>query len=180
MWLIFWMIAGSTFLFLIVFLVNEWIFNSSTFEVLRGINWIYLPAGMRLLCTLLFGGPGAIGVLIASWITSTLYYFPNDPLRAFAGGIASAAAPYLVYKLAQFGYGLQPSLTNLNAQRLMILAVAYSVASPLLHHIWFFLNGEPLGLNFFVMVLGDFIGTLTVLYTLKFVLSMVPIREPVR
>lgn len=167
------LIAVSAILFLSVFLANEILFNSSRFELMRGMNWLYLPAGMRLLCTLAFGGAGAIGVLIASWITCVFYFFPDDPLRSFGGGLASAAAPYLVYKVAQITHGLQPSLTNLNAKRLLLLAIAYSVANPLLHHLWLLLQGAPLHAPaFFVMVFGDLLGTLIVLYAIKLALSL--------
>jgi len=144
---------------------------------MRGVNWIYLPAGMRLLCTLLFGGAGAIGIFIASVITCVFYFFPDDPIRSIAGGIASAAAPYLVYKLAQWMYGLHVSLSNLNAKRLLILSVVYSIASPALHHVWLLLQGDSIGAAFFVMVVGDLLGTLFVLYTIKFVLSVLSVGE---
>jgi hypothetical protein len=165
----------SAVLFLLVFLANEWIFNSARFEFVRGMNWIYLPAGMRLLCTLLFGGAGAVGILFASWLTCVFYFFPDDPLRSFAGGIASAAAPYLVYKLAQHAYGLQSSLSDLTPRRLLLLAVCYSVANPSLHHLWLLLRGDPVGSGFFVMVLGDLLGTLTVIYTARLLLKLVPV-----
>ena len=168
------MVVGSAVLFLLVFLANELIFSSARFEFMRGINWIYLPAGMRLLCTLLFGGAGAIGILFASWITCVFYFFPDDPLRSFAGGIASAAAPYLVYLLAQRLYGLRASLQNLNAQRLLLLALAYSVTSPLMHHAWILLNGGSIGPGFLVMVVGDLAGTLLVIYTMKLALAVIP------
>lgn len=168
------MVAVSTILFLLVFLANEWLFNSARFEFVRGVNWIYLPSGMRLLCTLLFGGMGAIGVLIASWITCVFYFFPDDPLRSFIGGIASAVAPYLVYKLAQHRYGLQASLLNLNARRLLLLSLAYSVANPTLHHFWLMLRGQPDLPGFVVMVFGDLVGTLVVLYAMKLALSLLP------
>ena len=45
------------------------------------------PAGVRLLSTLLFGGAGALGLLIVSWMVSFFYFFPSDFMRAFAGGI---------------------------------------------------------------------------------------------
>jgi hypothetical protein len=167
----------SAVLFLSVFVANEWLFNSQYFAFMPGVNWIYLPAGMRLLCTLLFGGAGAIGILVASWLTCIFYFFPDDPVRSVAGSIASALAPYLVYKLAQFQYGLQPSLVNLNPTRLLLLSAVYSLANPLLHHSWLFLNGEPVGSGFFVMVLGDFLGTLAVLYTIKGALSFVPLAR---
>ncbi|GAB3544131.1 hypothetical protein GCM10027343_18850 [Noviherbaspirillum agri] len=123
---------------------------------------------------MLFGGAGAIGILIASWITCVFYFFPDDPLRSFAGGIASAAAPYLVYKLAQHLYGLQASLINLDPKRLLLLSIAYSVASPSMHHLWLLLRGDAVGAAFFVMVLGDLLGTLVVIYTMKLLLLRVP------
>jgi hypothetical protein len=162
------LIVVSAGLFLLVFLANEAFFNSQQFEFVRGVNWIYLPAGMRLLCTLAFGEAGAIGILIASWITCVFYFFPDDPLRSFAGGIASAVAPYLVYRLALKMYGLDASLTDLNAKRLLLLTLMYSIANPTLHHLWLMLRGDAVQVSgFAVMVLGDLLGTLFVLYSLK-------------
>lgn len=172
------LIAISAILFLAVFGANEAFFNSAQFESVRGMNWIYLPAGMRLLCTLAFGGAGAIGVLIASWITCVFYFFPDDPLRSFAGGIASAAAPYLVYKLAQHFFALKPSLINLSPKRLLLLAVSYSLANPLLHHLWLLLRGDPVHTKgFAVMVTGDLLGTLVILYSIKLLLSLLPVAK---
>jgi hypothetical protein len=167
------LVVLSATLFLLVFVANEALFNSTQFEFVRGMNWIYLPAGMRLLCTLAFGGAGALGVLIASWITCVFYFFPNDPLRSFAGGMASAAAPYLVYKFAQIYYGLEPSLNNLSPKRLLLLALVYSLANPSLHHLWLLLHGDPIdGNGFLVMVIGDFLGTLVMLYSIKVLLAL--------
>jgi hypothetical protein len=163
------LVVASAFIFLVSFAANELIFTHS--EFVRGINWIYLPAGMRLLCTLLFGGAGAIGILIASWLTCFFYFFPDDVVRSVIGGLISAGAPYLVYRLAQRVYGLRASLTNLTAKRLLVLIVIYSVASPSLHHIWFLSHGEAAGPGFLVMVTGDLVGTSVVIYTMKLLLS---------
>lgn len=54
------MVAVTMVAFLLMLIVNEWLF--SRFEFARGINWIYLPAGMRLLCILLFAEAGAVGL----------------------------------------------------------------------------------------------------------------------
>lgn len=167
----------SLLLFLAISLLNELIFHSSTYEFVRGMNWIYLPAGVRLLCTLLFGGAGAVGIFIGSWIMSIVYFFPEDPMRAFGGSIASALAPYLIYKASQKIYGLETSLTNLNAKRLLWLALAYSIANPLLHNVWLFFIGQNVGLGFFVMMLGDFLGTLVILYMFKLILSFIPVQS---
>lgn len=170
----FMMVLATIVLFLLMLAINEWLFKHA--EYLPGINWIYLPAGIRLLSTLLFGGAGAIGLLIVSWLVSFLLFFPDDFMRAFVGGIVATIAPYGVYKCAQHAYGLHGSLVNLTPGRLLICIVACSFASPLLHHIWFALNNDPQPLleGFMVMFIGDLNGTLLVVYAVKAGLHFLP------
>ena len=155
--------------------------NVALFQALEfapGINWVYLPAGMRLLCTLLFAEAGAVGLLIVSWLFSFEYFFPNDFERAFMGGLIATAAPYMVYLVARHFYGLDTSLRNLTSRRLLVLAVAYSLASPLIHHLWFATRGQHHLLRGFVaMFVGDLSGTLIVLYGLKAVLALLQARS---
>ncbi|MEG0199846.1 MAG: hypothetical protein RR718_03770, partial [Comamonas sp.] len=58
------MVLTTVLMFLLALLLNEWLFSSLKF--VTGINYIYLPAGMRLVCTLLFAEAGAVGLLLAS------------------------------------------------------------------------------------------------------------------
>ena len=171
------MVIATILLFAMMLAINEWLFKNS--EFVAGINWVYLPAGMRLLCTLLFGGAGAFGLLLVSWLVSFFYFFPNDFVRAFAGGIIAAIAPYAVYLIAQRTFGLRASLANLTPGRLLICIFAYSFASPLLHHIWFAIHGDaqPLLHGFIVMFVGDLNGTLLVVYTVKLILHFVPVNK---
>ncbi|WP_251878374.1 hypothetical protein [Achromobacter sp. Marseille-Q4954] len=159
-------------LFLGSLVVNEWVFTN--LEFVRGINWIYLPAGVRLICTLLFGLPAALGLLAGSWIACFCYYFPDDMLRSVAGGIMAAAAPYLAYRWARSALRLRPDLGNLTAWRLLICAVVYAVMNTTIHHLWFFLQGERAVLadGFIAMLTGDIAGSLIVLYTLKVVSAL--------
>ncbi|MFL6675669.1 MAG: hypothetical protein ACJ8LG_20535 [Massilia sp.] len=164
------MAAATMLLFLAALALNELLFPHLSFA--PGINWIYLPAGVRLLCTLLFGEAGALGLLLVSWLVCFFYFFPNDPVRSFVGGILASAAPWLVYRGAQHMFGLQAALTNLTPRRLLACALAFSLASPLLHHLWFALyeHKPELVSSFLVMATGDFGGTLAVLYFAKLVL----------
>jgi hypothetical protein len=169
-------------LFTVVIFVGALALNELIFKALEfgpGINWIYLPAGVRLLALLLFAEAGAVGILLASWIVCFFWLFPDDYLRSFAGGILAAAAPYLCYRGAQAWFGIKPSLANLTPRRLLLCALAYSIASPLLHHIWFALHGDQVDLvrGFAVMFAGDLAGTLIVLYTAKATLSLATARR---
>jgi len=173
-------IAGTAALFLVTLVANELLFPSS--EYVRGANWIYLPAGMRLLCTLLFGEAGAIGMLCAAWISCIFLYFPNDPVRSFMYGTISALAPYLIYLFATRVLGLPTSLSNLTARRLLLLIVLYAIASPLLHQLWLAMQVEIAGAGkrFVVMVVGDLSGSLIVIYTIKVTLWLTVRLAPLR
>jgi hypothetical protein len=116
-----------------------------------------------------------VGLLIVSWLVSFLVFFPNDFERAFIGGILASVAPYLVYRGASRLWGFQASLASLTPRRFLALIVAYSVASPLLHHLYFAFRGQDdLWRGFLAMFLGDLSGTLIVLYTIKGALSLAP------
>jgi hypothetical protein len=162
------MVMLTMVLFVAALKINELLF--AQLEFAPGINWIYLPAGVRLLTTLLFGEAGAIGLLFISWIVCFVDFFPNDPVRSFVGGILASASPYLVYRAMQHYSGLQPSLQNLTPRRLLVCSVMFSVASPFLHHLWFALyeHKDHLGASFLAMATGDLGGTLVVLYVAKF------------
>lgn len=165
------MVLITIILFLAALAVNHLLF--AKLEFAPGINWVYLPAGVRLLCTLLFAEAGALGLLLVSWFVSFVYFFPNDSMRAFVGGILATVAPYGVYRVARFQFGLQASLANLSTGRLLACALAFSLASPLLHHLWFaFHEGRTdLFSGFLAMAVGDLAGTLLVLYFAKWVLG---------
>ena len=168
------MVATTMLAFVAMLAANEWLFTK--LEFVPGINWIYLPAGMRLLCVLLFGNAGALGLLLVSWLVCFFYFFPDDYLRSFMGGVLAAAAPWIANRIAQQAFGLRSSLTNLSPARLLVCIMLYSVASPLLHHTWFAVHGDTKDLlhSFIVMFVGDLNGTLIVVYTMKGLLSLLP------
>ena len=167
-------IVGSVVFYLVLARLQDWVFPNV--EFVRGVGWIYLPAGARLLCPLLLGLPGAVGVLLGSWCESFFNLYPDDPVRSFVGGISSALAPYLVYLFALRVLGMQASLANLTSRRLLLLVPLFGVASPLMHHLWFWLHGDQVDLaqGFAVMAAGDMLGALVVLYALKGMLGLLP------
>jgi len=167
-------VVGSVVFYLVLARLQDWVFPNV--EFVRGVGWIYLPAGARLLCPLLLGLPGAVGVLLGSWCESFFHLYPDDPLRSFVGGISSALAPYLVYLFALRVLGMQASLANLTSRRLLLLVPLFGVASPLMHHLWFWIHGDQVDLaqGFAVMAAGDMLGALVVLYALKGMLALLP------
>lgn len=83
------------------------------------------------------------------------------------------------YGIAREHYGLQASLINLTPKRLLILAVAFSFANPLLTNLWLALCGNTTNLyeRFFAMFVGDLSGALSVLYAMRGLLGLLAMRS---
>ena len=170
------MVMTTIVFFVAMVVLNELIFGS--LEFVPGVNWIYLPAGARLLCTLLFAGAGGVGLLIASWLVCFFYIFPNDLVRSSWGAVVAAVAPYGMYRLARRWMGLGQALNNLTASRLLILSVLYALANAALHQIGCWLMGRGLHPDrLLILLVGDLLGTLIVLYGAKLVLQLLPARS---
>lgn len=161
------LVLTTIVLFISILGVNHLLFKAA--EFVPGINWVYLPAGVRLFATLVFGWCGALGLLLVSWFVNFYFFFEDDFSRAFMGGILATVAPYGVYLLSKHWFGLNASLHNLSTAKLLVLMVIFSIASPALHHLWFYLSGreEASWAAMAVMAIGDFNGTVAMLYLLK-------------
>lgn len=163
-------IFASAALFFGFYQLNELLF--ATLAVHQGANWVFLPAGLRLLCTLTLGGEGAIGLLLAS-LAITFGIQNTDPITAIVAPLISAGAPYLIYRFALFK-DMPATLEQLTPKSLSLLIVMYAAASSFLHSIWYSLNGISAdfvsGLT--AMFVGDLIGTMIVIYAIKFLLAV--------
>ncbi|MBV8250289.1 MAG: hypothetical protein JO200_17805 [Comamonas sp.] len=167
------MAVVTALLFVLMLVVNEWMFASLIFT--QGANWIYLPAGVRLLCTLLFAEAGAAGLLIGAWLTGFFYFFPGDWWRSFSGAIVATLAPYGMYCAARRYMGLNRSLVSLTPKRLLWLGLIYALANGSAYQVWLVFRGQGMDLErFLVTIWGDFSGTLIVLYAFKAVLMLLP------
>lgn len=166
------LILISAFLYALSFGLNSLFLESFTYSL--GVAWIFLPAGLRLLLTLLFAQSGAIGIALASSIIAVAFYF-NDVMLGIAAGITSGLAPYVARYLALKDMGLTENLANLDGSKLLNCIFIYSLISPILHQTLFTL-ADPKN-NFFdnlgVMIIGDLIGSMIVIYCAKTVIYFV-------
>jgi hypothetical protein len=158
--------AFTIFVFLALNRVNEFVFGP--FEHSNGINWVFLPAGIRLLATLLFGAAGFLGLLLVGLYLNFQHFVFQDEVRALSGAIAGAGGPYLAYLFAKHWFDLGPRLKNLTAQRLLVTGVLCGIMSPAFHHAFMWVqtglvDWTALG----VMMTGDIAGILIVLYLAK-------------
>jgi hypothetical protein len=169
------MVTATVVGYTLIYSSNEWLFKGTEFA--PGMAWVYLPAGVRLVCTLLFAEAGVIGILIASLLTSSLFeIFPGDPITSIGYCLISALAPYLSYRLTLRGMRLKRSLANLTTTNLVTFVLLYGLANPLLQHVWFALRGidSYFWQGLVIMSIGDLIGSLIVVYVIKVLLYLFP------
>jgi len=165
---------------IIAFIVLNWI-NELIFirlEQSNGVNWVFLPAGIRLLATLLFGFAGFVGLLIVSIYLNFHHFTFQDEVRALSGAVAAAGGPYLAYLFAKHWFDLGPRLTNLTAQRLLFTGVLCGLMSPAFHHAFMWVQTGLVDWTALVaMITGDIVGILIVLYIAKGLITLTDPRD---
>lgn len=162
----------SAALFVSFFVFNEWIFSS--FQYSDGINWIFLPAGFRVILVLTMGLPGAIGLMMGSWyidsasMTNTAWFFP------FINGVVSGFTPWLVMQFLIRQGWLAPQLGQITASRLLQVTLIFSAASAMSDQlVWWSLEKPDANIwvDVWPMFVGNVLGALLMLYGMKFVID---------
>jgi hypothetical protein len=158
----------SVFAYTLLFYINSWITTELVFGL--GVNWIYLPAGLRLFLTLIFGLPGAIGIAIASTLISYYGELSSDLAICIGTGLISGFAPYLARIFVFSNVKLESDLSNLNLQKLLLCIVIYALMSAGLHQYWYAAVGlkNTGSVNHFaVMAIGDVMGSILLIALIK-------------
>ncbi|MDB5746010.1 MAG: hypothetical protein JWP72_858 [Massilia sp.] len=165
---------------IITFIGLNWI-NEVVFiqlEQSNGINWVFLPAGIRLLATLLFGFAGFAGLLLASLYLNFHHFVFQDDVRAVSGAVAAAGGPYLAYLFAKHWFDLGPRLRNLTAQRLLFTGVLCGLMSPVFHHAFMWVQTGLVDWTALIaMITGDIVGILIVLCIAKGLITLTDPRD---
>jgi hypothetical protein len=156
-----------------LFYINAWLTTNLSYGL--GVNWIYLPAGLRLFLTLIFGLSGAVGIAIASFVICFFGQFPLELTTYIGIGLISGFAPYLARLFVVSNINISPDLSNLSLQKLAICILIYAALSSGLHQGWFAVRGldEAGTLNhFLVMLIGDVLGAVILIGLVKYGLDL--------
>lgn len=156
-----------------LFYLNAWLTAHLSYGL--GVNWIYLPAGLRLFLTLIFGLPGALGITLASFLISYLGDFPQELSTCLGIGLISGFAPYLARIFVMSNVNISTDLSNLSLPKLIICILIYAALSAGLHQWWFAVRGldETGSFNhFLVMFVGDVLGTTALIGLVKYGLDL--------
>ena len=149
-------------LLIVMAMGNEHLLRST--EVMPGVNWIYLPAGLRMCYVLVLPVQGTLAIFCASLVMAA-----RDPSYGWAlvatSAAVTAAGPILARTVAVQHLGLRPNLENLTSRMLWTLAAVFGVFSTALHQAFYAgIGREPALLS---MWIGDTLGCLLCLYGLK-------------
>lgn len=150
-----------------LFSLNTLFFSNSEFST--GVNWIFLPAGIRLLLTLVLAEDAAIGISLAATSIGLTDFFEDDFITAIGAGILSGLAPYVAYRLVVRQYDISHNLSNMNHRNLFLCIILFALISPLLHQVWFISRGYTADFlsSFSVMMAGDLLGSFLIIYSAK-------------
>jgi hypothetical protein len=158
----------SIFTYSALFYLNDWLTSHLAYGL--GVNWIYLPAGLRLFLTLIFGLSGALGIAAASFLICYLGDFPPELITCIGVGLISGFAPYLARIFVVSNINVSPDLSNLSLPKLALCILIYALLSSGLHQWWFAVRGlDETGsfYHFLVMVLGDVLGAVLLIGLIK-------------
>lgn len=165
------MVLVSAMLFVELYRVNDWLFGNLEFT--DGVNWIFLPAGFRVLLVLVMGLPGAVGIFLGNlWLDrQDLYVEPLLPI--VAAGMASGFGPWLVRWWMQRRGLIDAQLQRITSAHLLQFVLLYAAFNALSHQLihWGFHTPNTVPwVDVWPMFFGDLVGALLVLYAFKLVL----------
>ena len=130
------------------------------------VGWIFLPAALRVLAVLLFKSRGVLGLFLGALITNAPLW-GSEWWNALALSAVSALSPALAIGLGFRCLMLETNLNGLNGRQLLALSAIAALCNSALHGLLFYAieHDTPWQSAMLSMTVGDFAGTLLVLYS---------------
>jgi len=150
--------------YIVAYLFNENLLPFTRFA--DGVNWIYLPSGLRLTLVLVFGMPAALGIAWSSLLLALWPHGWDNWQQGLVTGLISGGAPWIALLLCRRVLSVQADLSGLRARTLLMMSFIFAITSAALHQAWYGWSDPSPGraMQFAVMALGDLVGTLLILY----------------
>ena len=130
-------IAIVSIAWVLLFNLNDFVF--STLKISTFINWVFIPAGLRLVAVLLFNRNAIAGLFIGALIKGM------DSEMNFASliiiSLISAANPYIAFKVANSLLNVKTSLLALTPNQLLLMSMVSALFNTTFHNLYFFFTG---------------------------------------
>ena len=166
----------SAALYMAFFYFNQFI--TAPLEDARGVNWIFLPAGLRICLTLILNYSGAIGLAIASLLINYIGFYELDFTSTVGIAVICGVAPLLGRHFVIHNLKVRPDLSNISMRQLLVIIIAYSLLSSGLHQLWFTARGLDSGSwnHFVAMFCGDIVGSILFVAAIKYGIDLLKNR----
>ena len=163
----------SAALYMGFFYLNQFI--AAPLEDVKGVNWIFLPAGIRIFLTLILDYSGAIGLAIASLLINYIGFYETDLISTIGIAVICGLTPLLGRHFVIHNLKVQPDLSNISLKQLLMIIIAYSLLSSGLHQLWFVTRGLDSGSwnHFIAMFCGDIAGSVLFVAVIKYGIDLV-------
>jgi hypothetical protein len=163
----------SAVLFVGFFHVNNWVFSG--LEYRHGVNWVFLPAGFRVILVLVMGLPASIGIMLGTWFIDMTSSQSSHDVVTLLNGLVSGFTPWLVMKVLDQGGKFGPQLQQLNTVKLIEFTLIYAACNAVLHQLSWWLRDHSsvnLWVDLWPMFIGDAVGAMLMLYAFKGLLGL--------
>jgi len=166
----------SAALYMAFFYFNQAI--TAPLEEAKGVNWIFLPAGIRIFITLVLDYSGALGLAIASLLINYVGFYELDFTSTLGIAVICGAAPLLGRHFVIHNLKVSADLSNISIKQLLLIIIAYSLLSSGLHQLWFVARDLDSGSwnHFIVMFCGDVVGSILFVAIIKYGIGLVKAR----
>jgi type IV secretory pathway VirB2 component (pilin) len=163
----------SAALYMAFFYFNQAI--TAPLEDTKGVNWIFLPAGIRIFITLVLDYSGAIGLAAASLLINYIGFYDLDLTSTLGIAIICGIAPLLGRHFVIHNLKVQVDLSNISMKQLLAIIVTYSLLSSGLHQLWFTTRGLDSGSfnHFIAMFCGDVAGSILFVAIIKYGIDLI-------
>lgn len=164
----------APYLFGLIGWIVMWNINGqlSFLQKTMGVNFVFLPAGIRTLSVFIFGYRGAIGVFIGNVITNYFYYAGDQSISqlSFIGlCFISAFSGYAMMVYVCKRQNILASLDNLTPSNILYIVISQGLLSATLHEIIYYaenlddarsLSMSWLIIDWLAILTGDIIGSM--------------------
>lgn len=163
----------SATVYIAFFYFNQFI--TAPLEEARGVNWIFLPAGIRIFITLILDYSGALGLAAASIFINYIGFFEADSISTIGIAVICGLAPLLGRHFVIHNLNVEPDLSNISLKQLLIVILAYSLLNSGLHQLWFLVRGLDSGSwnHFVAMFCGDVAGSILFVAVIKYGIDLI-------
>lgn len=155
------------------FEVQGWLFSFT--EHIPGVNWFYLPSGLRVLLVMVAGAFGATGIFLATIVIDLMHMPDIRGAMLIATSLASGFGAWVALWVLRWRGVIADGLTGLTSVALLQFALLFSIFNALFHQtVWLISNrsGSLFMVDIWPMFVGDLLGATAFLYGLKLVLSL--------